>query len=326
MDKIKNFRNIVSIPDFPFKIDHKQKILSLGSCFSNQMFSCFKNHAFDAFSPFGTVYNPISIAMNLERCMGTEWFTKNDVISYKDVFFSWFHSGKYFSNKESLLIKEINYEAEEISQIIHNQPIIIATFGSAIVYCLKSNHQVVANCHKQNPSLFYKRKLSINEIVETWSKVIDKLETDFIFSVSPVRHYRNGFVENNRSKAILLLAVEELSKMYPKKVTYFPSYEIMMDELRDYRFYGKDWVHPTQEAVSYIWDKFSRKIFSSSTNEVVEKISNIRLRLNHRPNYGITIDHIKFLKKLKQDIINIKPFTPLCNWGKEIESIDNLIK
>ena len=159
MDKIKNFRNIVSIPDFPFKINHKQRILSLGSCFSNQMFSCFKNHAFDAFSPFGTVYNPISIAMNLERCMGTEWFTKNDIISYKDVFFSWFNSGKYFSNKESLLIKEINNEAEEISQTIHNQPIIIATFGSAIVYCLKSNHQLVANCHKQNPSLFYKRKL-----------------------------------------------------------------------------------------------------------------------------------------------------------------------
>tara|TARA_B100001287_G_scaffold265229_1_gene257922 strand:- start:610 stop:1590 length:981 start_codon:yes stop_codon:yes gene_type:complete len=326
MDKIKNFRNVVSVPDFPFKIDYNNWILSMGSCFSSEMNRCFNNNAFYTYSPFGTIYNPLSIAINLDKCLSGISFNKNDLIQHNDIFFSWFHSGKYFSKNGILLIDQLNKEAEEVSKIISNQPIIITTFGSAIVFCLKSNNQVVANCHKQKPSLFYKKRLLVNEIVETWTKVIDKLETKFIFSVSPVRHFRNGFIENSRSKAVLLLAIEELIKLFPQKVIYFPSYEIMMDELRDYRFYSNDWIHPSSEAVSYIWDKFSEKIFSSSTFEVVEKVSNIRTRLNHRPNYGLSDEYIKFLKKLKGDIIEISSKTPLYIWDKEIESIDKLIK
>lgn len=326
MTKIKNFRNVVTIPRSPFKMTYNKSILLMGSCFSNQMYQYFVNNCFSTLSPFGTIYNPISIADNIIKCLNAEDFTENDIIQYKEVFFSWYHSGKYYAESENLLINEINNEAKLVSKYLLSNPVIMTTFGSSIVYSLDSKDSIVANCHKQPASLFIYRKLAVSEIVEKWTAIINRLDADFVFTVSPVRHYKNGLVENNRSKAALFLAIEQLCKLFPKKVSYFPSYEIMIDELRDYRFYGKDWVHPSAEAVEYIWDKLSSSIFSASEFKLIDKISNIRKQLAHRPNYGITKEHLEFLQKIKKDIIDIKSLTPHYDWSEEIALINQQLE
>lgn len=322
MTKIKNFRNVVTIPKYPFKMTYKKSILLMGSCFSNQMYQYFVNNCFSTLSPFGTIYNPVSIANNIIKCLNAEDFTENDIIQHKEVFFSWYHSGKYYAKNEDLLINEINYEAKLVSKYLLSKPVIVTTFGSSIIYSLDSKNSIVANCHKQPASLFNHRKLAVSEIVEKWTTVINRVDANFVFTVSPVRHYRNGFIENNRSKAVLFLAIEKLCELFPKKVSYFPSYEIMIDELRDYRFYGKDWIHPSAEAVEYIWDKLSSSIFSASEFKVIDKISNIRKQLAHRPNYGITKEHLVFLQNLCKEIIDIKPLTPHYDWSEEIALIN----
>ena len=327
MNKVKNFRNEVNIPEFDIDIDHNRPILSFGSCFSNEMHQLLMDNGFGAIYPYGTIYNPITIADNLNRIFSNKPFKDSDLTIYnEEIWFSWFHSGKNFDVESQNLLDKINNEQVVVSDKLISKPLIIVTLGSSIVFSLKNSNTIVANCHKQPSEFFDKKRLEINDVVDAWSPIINDLDADFIFAVSPVRHYRSGMVENNRSKSVLLLAVERLCNLYPSKAKYFPSYEIMMDELRDYRFYGRDWVHPSEEAVSYIWNKFSQSLFSSSVLKVINDVSNIKLRINHQPNYGMTSDHIKFLQKLKKDIVNIKGKTPLYNWSKEIKSINSLIE
>jgi len=325
MNKFENFRNEINISNYNIDLDHSRNIISLGSCFASKMHELFNNYGFDTLYPYRTIYNPVTIANNLNRMLDNKPYNELDITKLNEVFFSWFHSGRIYGYDKTSLLEKINQEDYSLFNSIKEKPLIIITFGSSIVFSLKNKNQIVANCHKQHSNLFTKRRLSIKEIVDKWIPLFERINADFIVSVSPVRHYRNGFIENNRSKAVLLLAIEELIKIFPQKVTYFPSYEIMMDELRDYRFYGKDWVHPSEEAINYIWKKFSNALFSSSVKDIVDKISNIRLRLNHKPNYGFTNDHKKFLIKLREDIVQVANKTPLYNWHNEIKKIDNLI-
>ena len=325
MNKFENFRNEINISYYNIDLDHSRKIISLGSCFASNIHEIFNNYGFDTLYPYRTIYNPVTIANNLNRMLNNKPYDELDITKLNEVFFSWFHSGRIYGYDKTSLLEKINQEDYSLFNSIKEKPLIIITFGSSIVFSLKNKNQIVANCHKQPSNLFKKRRLSIKEIVDKWIPLFERINADFIVSVSPVRHYRNGFIENSRSKAVLLLAIEELIKIFPQKVTYFPSYEIMMDELRDYRFYGKDWVHPSEEAINYIWKKFSNALFSSSVKDIVDKISNIRLRLNHKPNYGFTNDYKKFLIKLREDIVQISHKTPLYSWDNEIKKIDNLI-
>lgn len=322
MNKIANFRNEVEVQNLDVELDHNRIVYSFGSCFSNQMIKYFENNGFRTFSPFGTIYNPITISNNIKKALGENLYSINDLVQLNEVFFSWHHSGKYFDFDSKNLLNKINNELISNSENLKKRPLVLVTFGSSIVYKLKSNGLVVGNCHKLKSSLFEKTKLSIKEITVEWSKIISSLDADFIFTVSPVRHIRNGLVENNRSKSILLLAVEELCKLNPNNTSYFPSYEIMIDELRDYRFYKNDWVHPSQEAVDFIWSKFSSSLFSSSSLKINNEVKKIRLALAHQSNYGMTKDHRLFLKKLKISIIDIKKKTPLYDWEKEIKLIN----
>jgi hypothetical protein len=327
MNKVTNFRNEVNITEFDIDIDHKRPILSFGSCFSNQMHKLLISNGFGAIYPYGTIYNPVTIANNINRMLNNQRFNESDLTLHnKEIYFSWFHSGKIFDINLQSLLEKINKEQDFVLDRLLSKPLVIVTLGSSIVFSLKKSKTIVANCHKQHLDFFNKYRLSVKDVVDAWSPIIKDLDADFIFTVSPVRHYRSGIIENNRSKSVLLLAVDELCKLYPKKTNYFPSYEIMMDELRDYRFYEKDWVHPSEEAVSYIWGKFSKSLFSDSVLKLINDVSSLRTRLNHKPNFGITSDYIKFLEILKNDIYKIKDKTPLYNWDKEIESIETLIK
>ena len=250
-------------------------------------------------------------------------FNEENLLSNKSLYFSWFHSSSYYNKHPKLLLKEINDEQDRIRDIIFNKPIIIVTFGSSVVYTLQKNSKIVANCHKQSNKMFLKSSLSVDTIAYAWSNIIAKIDADFIFTVSPVRHYRDGLIENNRSKSRLFLAIEKIIKDNPDKSNYFPSYEIIMDELRDYRFYKEDWIHPSQEAVNYVWSNFQNSLLTTKSKALINEISKVRKSLNHRSKYGMTEDHQVFLENLKLKINSLKEETPHYTWKKELKKINS---
>ena len=323
MNKPKSFRTEVNVEKVRPLIDYNTPVLSVGSCFAFELYKKIKSGGFKSLHPGGVIYNPISISTHLNNAISAHTYGENDIISHDDIFFSWNHSGKnYHANSIDLLLQKLNKENNEIKEFIDHKPVIIVTFGTAIIYELKSTGQIVANCHKQSQSSFQKRMLEVDEIVTYWTDMIQKIEANFIFTVSPVRHLKDGFIENNRSKSKLILAVHQIIENHSKKCFYFPSYEILMDELRDYRFYSSDWIHPNEEAVNYIWDKFADTFFDQSTKEVLIEVGKLRKALNHKPMFEV---NLSFYEKLKNDIQKISQKTSLYNWKDELNQIDEIL-
>ena len=305
--------------------NHSDQFLLIGSCFATEMSFYFKKYCFGFLNPYGTIYNPISLAMNLEMLINKESFTKRNIVNNNGVFLSWNHSGKYYSNKSELLLKKINNEQENTFKMLKNNSKLFVTFGTSKLYELKENNQVVANCHKYTNTNFSTRRATINEVVDSWRPILKKINNKVIFTVSPVRHIREGLVENNLNKSVLLLAIDQLCKEFPERVSYFPSYEILIDELRDYRFYSNDWVHPSDEAKEFIWNKLSKVMFSEPTKKLNLDILKIRSSLAHRPKFGINTEYLSFLNKTLQKINEIKSSTPNYSWKDEINNIKEKI-
>ena len=222
-----NFRTEVPIQKSSLELNHNRPILSYGSCFAFEIFKKLRNYGFHIYHPGGVIYNPISILDIILRGLNNITYVSKDLVRYRNTHFSWFHNGKDYHNVSSVkLIHQLNDENTVVKELLKNKPIILITFGTAIVHELQSNSQIVANCHKQNLTLFRKRKLTVEEIITPWKNLIQQVDAEFIFTVSPVRHFKDGLVENNLSKSALLLAVEEIISAFPDKSTYFPSNEI----------------------------------------------------------------------------------------------------
>ena len=323
MNKPKSFRTEVNVEKVRPFIDYNTPVLSVGSCFAFELYKKIIRGGFKSLHPGGVIYNPISLNTHLNNAVMGHTYNEKDIVTNNNIFFSWNHSGKnYHANSMDLLLQKINNENIQIKEFIDHKPVIIVTFGTAIIYELKSTGQIVANCHKQSQSSFQKRMLEVDEIVSSWTDLIQKVDANFIFTVSPVRHLKDGFVENNRSKSKLILAVHEIIENHSKKCFYFPSYEILMDELRDYRFYSSDWIHPNEEAVNYIWDKFADTFFDQSTIEVLINVEKLRKALNHKPMFDV---NLSFYEKLKNDIQKISQKTSLYNWKDELNQIDEIL-
>ena len=318
-----NFRTEVPIQKSNVELNHNRPILSFGSCFAFEIFKKLKNYGFHAQHPGGVIYNPISILDIILRGLNNISYVSKDLVRNRNTHFSWFHNGKdYHDVSFEKLIHQLNDENTIVKELLKNKPLILITFGTAIVHELQSTSQIVANCHKQNSTLFRKRKLTVEEITTPWKNLIQQVDAEFIFTVSPVRHLKDGLVENNLSKSALLLAVEEIISAFPNKSTYFPSYEILLDELRDYRFYDSDWIHPSQEAVDYIWEKFSRSFIADYNQKLILEIEKIRKDLNHKILFEIDKE---FYKKLLKKIQLIKPKTPHYSWEHEITFVQNYL-
>ena len=316
MVEMNNFRTEVPIQKSSLELNHNRPILSYGSCFAFEIYKKLRNYGFHIYHPGGVIYNPISILDIILRGLNNITYVSKDLVRYRNTHFSWFHNGKDYHNVSSVkLIHQLNDENTVVKELLKNKPIILITFGTAIVHELQSNSQIVANCHKQNSTLFRRRKLTVEEIITPWKNLIQQVDAEFIFTVSPVRHLKDGLVENNLSKSALLLAVEEIISAFPDKSTYFPSYEILLDELRDYRFYDSDWIHPSQEAIDYIWEKFSRSFIADNNQELILEIEKIRKDLNHKILFEIDKE---FYKNLLKKIQLVKPKTPHYSWEHEI--------
>jgi len=295
-------QSVISFPEYDFKIDHHSKILSFGSCFSDHIGSKLKTLWFDAkVNPFGVLFNPISIANLLERALDGNKFTLDEVKQRGDLHFIFdFHSQLTDINSNKVLEKA-NMKLEETLDYLKNSNLLLITFGTSFYYELKENKKAVANCHKMPQELFERKKIKAAAITEIYKELLQKIKIlnptiEILFTVSPIRHERDGFIENNRSKAELLLAIAELEGI--KNVNYFPSYEIQMDELRDYRFYSEDLQHPNKLAIEYIFEKFISQLCNQKTIVHMQNIQKIVSQENHRILFPESEEGKKSLKNL----------------------------
>jgi hypothetical protein len=325
MSFTQNFRTEVNHTLKSKNINHSHKFLLIGSCFTTEMSLFFKKYCFGYLNPYGTIYNPISLAKNFEKLISKDSYMQRNLVNNNGVFLSWNHSGKYYSNTSNLLLKKINKEQENVFKMLKSNSNLFITFGTSKLYIHKESNQVVANCHKHMNTIFTTRRATVDEVVESWRSILKKIDNPVIFTVSPVRHVREGLVENNLNKSVLLLAINQLCKEFPENVSYFPSYEILIDELRDYRFYSNDWVHPSDEAKEFIWNKLSDILFSDKTKKLNIEIHKIRTSLAHQPKFGINNEYLSFLKKTLQKIKEIKRNTPYYSWKDEENAINEII-
>ncbi len=322
----KTFRTPLSIPASTCKIKHEQQILGLGSCFAENVGEQLMAHKFNAhLNPFGILYNPISIAQSLEILFNKTTFTRKDLFEHQGLWHSFQHHGRFSHLKQEEVLSNINTEIERGHKTLENLDTLILTFGSAHAFHHLPTNQIVANCHKLPTQEFQRKLLSVEEITTTYDALLSKLQAkrsdlQVILTVSPVRYLRDGLVESNRSKATLLLAVHKLQEKF-SFVDYFPAYEIVTDELRDYRFFKEDMVHPTLVAVDYVWECFAETYFNQETLQLNKKIKQIQKNLAHRPIRPDSEAHKNFLKKQQILMEELSKEFPALNFSKEIQAL-----
>lgn len=281
------FRTEIQVPSYPFKISHTNTLFLVGSCFSDHFGNFFTRYQFNACSnPFGTLFNPISIAHALQMAMEPGLFTDKYIDFFNDRWISYAHHGRFSHADKAFFEKKIKDSLDIARNYLLQSDYLFITMGTAYCYRLTERNLVVANCHKIPAAKFEKFRLSVNEVVEVYRDLCKKLfsfspKLKIIFTVSPVRHLGDGFHENQLSKSILHLAVEEL--LDDEKCFYFPAFEILQDDLRDYRFYAADLVHPAESAVTYIREKLSASIFSEDTVKHIEKLEKLLKAQEHIP-------------------------------------------
>ncbi|SHH79586.1 GSCFA domain-containing protein [Flavobacterium defluvii] len=305
------FRTQIPISKSNSPIDYNSKILSVGSCFAENMAEKFDYFKFqNETNPFGIIFNPVSIEKLFSRVCKEEWFQEKDVFFHNERWHSFeVHSDLSNADRQELL-ETLNKAISETNKKIKEATHIIITFGTSWIYRNLESAEVTANCHKVPQKKFSKELLPIEVIQKSIQNTIDLIQTlnpniNFIFTISPVRHIKDGFVENQLSKSHLFTALHQVLKIHNSQFTihnYFPSYEIMMDELRDYRFYNEDMLHPNQIAIDYIWKLFSENYISEESISTMQEVDEIQKSLRHRSFNPESEQHQKFLAKLQQKI------------------------
>lgn len=328
------FTTEVSLPVREITISHETEILLLGSCFAQNMGQRLATYKFRVdVNPFGILYNPLSISKALRYILSGKPFdeTSPELFNYNGMWHSYMHHGDFSRQKKSDAVDAINLRITKANAAIRQLNVLMITFGTAYVYRRTEDDMVVGNCHKLPGTNFNRSLLTVNEIVEDMSGVIEQLTTaseslKILFTVSPIRHLRDGAHGNQISKATLLLAIEELCRLFPKNTVYFPSYEIMLDELRDYRFYSDDMTHPSSVAQEYLWECFSKSYFTPATIQLNEEISAIVRGLEHRPFDVASQGYKDFLSKILLKIASIQKKYPYFDFENEISKCNILLK
>ena len=310
------FQTKIDIPVSEIRISYEDNIMTLGSCFAENIGKKLKDVYFETdINPFGVLYNPVSIRNSIELLLHKKVFTNNDIFEYNTLWQSFSHSSMFTGISAGECLNMINSGMNSSVEFMLNTQILLITFGTAWIFEEKKSGRVVSNCHKLPAGDFIRRRLTVEEIVNDYNGIIIKLQSDhpmihIIFSVSPIRHWKDGAHENNISKSVLILAIDELQKQH-SNIHYFPAYEIQLDELRDYRFYAPDMLHPSEVAVDYIWKRFSETYFTDDTLLLKKRIEQLVADRSHRPFQPDSIEYKKFLlntEKRKADILTDFPF------------------
>jgi len=319
----------VEIPKFPFEISHDTKTIFTGSCFAENIGEKLSKLKFPTqVNPLGINYNPISLANSIERSLNNKFLVSDNLFYSNGLWNNYDFHSKFSDIEKDVCLQKINSSVESSHDFIKEADIMFISLGTAYIYALEETKKTVSNCHKQPDNIFSRRLLQVDEIVQVWTKLhkeIGKINPKLkvIFTISPVRHKRDGFIANQHSKSILFVAVNKLIDMFDN-VLYFPSYEILMDELRDYRFYSEDMVHPSDVAVNYIMDKFANAYFNDKTRKLNGLIEKIISAANHRPFNTQTEEYQKFCKSILTKIDEVEKQTPTIDFSVEKKKLGSL--
>ncbi len=325
-----NFRTQVERPERVSEIGYSDRLLLLGSCFAENIGKLLVANKFCCdVNPYGILYNPLSIARALCEMAEGMVYTEQNLFKADGIWHSWMHHGSFSSDISAEdCLNCINSRLSKATDTLATTDWLVVTWGTAFVY--EHEGQVVGNCHKQPDRLFSRRRLSEDEIVERWTDVLSNLHRlnpslKVMFTVSPIRHAKDGMHGNQLSKSTLLLAIDQLCENF-SYCHYFPSYEIMMDELRDYRFYADDMLHPSSLAVEYIWECFCQTYFSKDTLQAMKEWNEIQKALQHKPFRPQSEAYRQFLSQIMLKIERMKQKFPYIDAQNEIELCQSLSK
>jgi hypothetical protein len=279
----------------------------MGSCFSEYIgnkicdFKFFTDN-----NPFGIVYNPSSIVTGLQRLIDGKIYTVNELFHYQGVWGSFDHHSRFSDMDREMALQRMNDRLTVSSGFLRKANFLFLTFGTSYVYNLKSSGKIVSNCHKFEPSEFIRTRLSVDQIVNDYDLLFKQLyrinpELEIVFTLSPVRHWKDGAHENQLSKSVLLLAIDQICGAYANAF-YFPSYEIVMDDLRDYRFYEEDMLHPNKIAINYIWDRFRECFIAKDVAGIMKEVERVLLAARHKP-FNLKTETYQFFVRQQLDKI-----------------------
>lgn len=309
------------------QINYSEKILLIGSCFTEHIGGSLKRLKFPVLmNPNGILFDPLSITESLTDYINRKKFTEKDLNRREDIWFSWKHHGRFSGTDKSKLLNNINESIEEAHGFLKNAKWLILTFGTAYSYQLiGENYLPVANCHKIPQSNFSKKLLSIEEIQTALDNCFHQLrnfnpDLNIILTVSPVRHIKDGIIENNRSKARLLEAAHHLEEKF-SRIYYFPAYELVIDVLRDYRFFESDLVHPNQQATGFVFNNFLNNFFDKETREIATELEKIISSTEHKPFHKDAQEYKRFIKNTMEKIDKIVARHPWLNFDQEKEKL-----
>ena len=306
------FRTVVKLQESDIKISYDSTLLFIGSCFSENIGIRFKERRFSSdINPFGVLYNPESVRQGLDILMEKRLFSEEQLFDYGGLWHSFYHHSRFSGSDKKRVLDKINQNIIDGHLLLKRTEFLFITFGTAWVYQNTDDGRIVANCHKLPASRFKRFRLGVEDIVESYKELTERLKKfspgiKIVFTVSPVRHLKDGAHGNQLSKSVLLLAVEELVNELKGDVRYFPAYELLMDDLRDYRFYADDMVHPGNAAVEYIWTNLSDVYFDKKAKAYVAEIEKIIRARNHRPFNKNSTEYGKFVENTLRRLDEIK--------------------
>jgi len=310
----------VSIPAYPFRIDHSTPLLMMGSCFTDQIGNLLKRNLFPVLvNPFGVTYNPLSVKKGLEALLHRDAYTRGDLEQFNDLWFSFDHDTKFSSPDSHQALDHINSELAGGKKLMGSVRFLVITWGTAWIYRYNPTGEVVCNCHKIPASRFTRLRLTTEEIVNAYQSLFKELlkrikDLIILLTVSPVRHWKDGAHGNQLSKSTLLLSSEALVDSFPGRVSYFPSYEIVMDELRDYRYYTEDMLHTNRQATRHIWEKFQHSLVSDSSLAIIRELQPLLGMMDHRPIHPESKSSVKMFRQRDQKLQELQNKYPHLAW------------
>ncbi|GAC1527944.1 MAG: GSCFA domain-containing protein [Sediminibacterium sp.] len=317
------------IKKLPWPIGYQHKTLLIGSCFTENIGEKLRRHKFNELeNPNGILFNPVSVAEALTQFVENTQCTPHEIFPYNEAWHSWKHHSRFSCLTAEDCVTKINTATTQAHNYLKEADHLLITLGSSWTYVLTEKApnakpgSIAANNHKGPADWFHRRLMQLEEVLSVLDNMLHRLflfnpHLQIIFTISPVRHLREGVIENNRSKAILIQAVHHLVEKFDK-LYYFPAYELVIDDLRDYRFYAEDLVHPNYHATQYVWEKFTAACMSNETRSLMKEIAEIHLAYQHTPFNSHSGQHKKFLANYHKKAVHLKELHPYLDFEKEL--------
>ena len=333
-----NFRLALDIASFPQKINHRHKLFLSGSCFTEHITKQLSNNKFTTIeNPNGILFNPASIAASMVSYIEQKLYSEDELFYYNELWNSWDHHSRFSHPDKQTALQQINHSQQTAHAFLKQADWLILTLGSAFVYewienpsslypAKNRDSAIVANCHKVPTDRFRKRLLTAEEVFTVLDNLRYRLmlfnpSIKVIYTISPVRHARDGLVNNNKSKAILIQAVHHVVEKFENHF-YFPAYELVIDDLRDYRFYAEDMVHPNYLATAYVWEKFIAACIDPSCFALMKEMEKINIAVKHRPFNPASSAHRQFLNSYFNKVQALQDQYPYLSFAEERKHFD----